>query len=162
MIILINTADIEECVVMAGPVEVGLLLTLVLSAAFQSKFNNSEASKPLYERSCCRYQFPFTVHAQVDQCIANITIQSNFQAVFPPPGTVCFQCSFGNGVASDSIWTSPMDISPRTTVSGVLVISNTETVFNPSRPTSLMCSSGGITLNALVFLGGNRCSLIFH
>ena len=36
---------------MAGPVEVDLLLTLVLSAAFQSKFNNAEASKPLYERS---------------------------------------------------------------------------------------------------------------
>ena len=75
--------------------------------------------------------------------------------MFVPPGTVCFQCDFGSGVATDSTFqidNSPVGSGEGTTVMGVLVIFDSEQVFETSSQRTVRCESGGSARNAITFL----------
>lgn len=98
-----------------------------------------------------------------ENCIETKTITDSTAALFVPPGTVCFQCDFGGGVADDSTFqinSAPVDSSQGTTVMGVLVISSTEEVFSGSF-LSLRCTSGSNSLAALVSLRSKFISVVF-
>ena len=75
--------------------------------------------------------------------------------MFVPPGTVCFQCDFGSGVATDSTFqinNSPVSSGEGITVMGVLVIFNSEQVFETSSARTVRCERGGSAINAITFL----------
>ena len=97
-----------------------------------------------------------------ENCIETKTITDS-TALFVPPGTVCFQCDFGGGVADDSTFqinSAPVDSSQGTTVMGVLVIYNTEDAFSGSF-LPLRCASGSNFLTALVSLRSKFISVVF-
>ena len=66
-----------------------------------------------------------------------------------PPGTVCIQCSVEGEVANDSTFQidgSDIDASTGRVVDGVLVVFDTESVFDTSSATDVKCMS--VNLNA--------------
>ena len=72
-----------------------------------------------------------------------------------PPGTVCFQCNFGGGVATDSVFQlNNLNVGGEvgSVESGVLAIFAAEDVFLPTNPTSLSCTSGSNGTSVIVFL----------
>ena len=107
-----------------------------------------------------------TAHSQdpgPGHCAFNVTVSQNFQTVFVSPGTVCFQCDFGNGVATDSTFVidnSPVDSSEGTTVMGVLVIFDSEQGFETSSARIVRCESGGSVRNAITFLESELCCVM--
>ena len=98
-----------------------------------------------------------------ENCIETITITQG-GAVFVPPGTVCFQCDFGGGVATDSTFqidSAPVDSSQGITVMGVLVIFSTEEVFAISF-LPLRCTSGSDSHAPLIVLESKFIFVIFY
>ena len=76
-------------------------------------------------------------------------MSENLLTRFVPPGTVCIQCSVGGEVANDSIFQingSDIDASTGRVVDGVLVVFDSESVFNTSSATDVQCMS--VDLNA--------------
>ena len=84
--------------------------------------------------------------------------------MFVPPGTVCFQCDFGGGVATDSTFqinSAPVESDQGITVMGVLVIFSTEEVFAISF-LPLRCISGSDSHAPLIALESKFIFVIFY
>ena len=91
--------------------------------------------------------------AQQD-CSETHTITRN-QFFRVPPGTVCFQCDFGSGVATDSTFqldNLPVGWDMGTVQNGVLTIFAAENVFDATDLTTLSCTSGSTRITAPIFL----------
>ena len=64
--------------------------------------------------------------------------------LYVPPGTVCIECSVGGEVANDTEFQTDntnIDASIGRVVDGVLVVFDTESVFNTSSATDVQCMS---------------------
>ena len=95
-----------------------------------------------------------------------MTVSEDFQAVFVPPGTVCFQCDFGNGPATDTTFQIDSTAVAEgsgvgSTVNGVLVIYDAEREFETKASRDVKCSSGGVGGKAFsaVTVLKSKCSL---
>ena len=87
-----------------------------------------------------------TVRSQLgpDDCVDNVTISTSDVRIFVPPGTVCIECSVGGVLATDAVFTvdtSAVDESIGRVVDGVLVVSDTESVFITLQDTDVTCES---------------------
>ena len=74
-------------------------------------------------------------------------MSENLVTRYVPRGTVCIQCSVGSEVANDSIFQidgSDIDESIGRVVDGVLVVFDTESVFNTTSATDVQCMSVGL------------------
>ena len=75
-------------------------------------------------------------------CSETHTVTGN-QFLLVPPGAACFQCDFGSGVATDSVFqlnNAAVGEDEGTVQNGVLTVSAAENVFVPKLPTTLSCS----------------------
>ena len=93
-----------------------------------------------------------------ENCVANFTLEVSDVVLLVPPGTVCIECVFGGVVAPDAAFridNSNVDenYGNGTVVFGVLVVFNTEDVFDVAS-TDLQCSSAavGSAHTAIAFL----------
>ena len=98
------------------------------------------------------------VHASSSQqsCSETITI-TDLQFRLVSPGTVCFQCDFGAGVATDSVFqlnNAAVGADVGTVQDGVLTVFTAENVFEATRPTTLSCTTetSSTRLTTLIFL----------
>ena len=98
----------------------------------------------------------FLVHSQdlgPDDCTVNVSLSTGATTIEVPPGTVCVQCII-NGVpdtdAEYQLQGSSIDPSKGRTVDGVLVLFQTEDVFDTNVNPTLRCSGSLGTTQALV------------
>ena len=90
-----------------------------------------------------------------EDCVENVTIPRMGHIVHVPPGTVCIECVFEGVVAADATFqidNSNIDASIGRVVDGVLVVFNTESVFNSSSSSDVHCSSTGLNAGHTVLL----------
>ena len=97
-----------------------------------------------------------------DDCVENETISMNGVVLYALPGTVCIECSVGGEVANDTVFqidTNNIDASIGRVVDGVLVVFDTESVFNTFSPTDVMCMSADLNAvhSAIMYLEGKSC-----
>ena len=88
-----------------------------------------------------------------DGCAVNVTISMSGDIFYIPPGTVCMRCSVGGEVASDAVFQingSSIVSSEGRVVDGVLVVNDSESVFNTAK--RVQCIT--------VSLNGNHSALI--
>ena len=101
-----------------------------------------------------------------DDCIESVTLSAanDGGVVYVATGVVCFQCDFGFGVDTLSMFQLDNNDVPRTmgnTVQGVLVIFRTDLVFSADLHTVTCTSDGGsLTINA--FLRGQLHMITLH
>ena len=92
-----------------------------------------------------------------DDCVANVTISMNEDVISIIPGTVCIECSVGGEVANDTVFQingSDIDASTGRVVDGVLVVFDTESVFNITMCVQCMRVSLNVSYSVLMFLDG--------
>ena len=80
------------------------------------------------------------------------------------PGTVCIECSVGDEVANDTVFQlngSDIDASIGRVVDGVLVVFDTESVFNIAMCVQCMSVSLNVSHSKLMILDGNAI-IIMH
>ena len=98
----------------------------------------------------------------LDDCVANVTISMSEDVVPIIPGTVCIECRVGGEVANDTVFQingSDIDTSAGRVVDGVLVVFDTESVFNITMHVQCMRVSLNVSYSVLMFLDGK--SLIY-
>ena len=91
-------------------------------------------------------------------CTADFTVSVAFAVLVVPQGTVCIQCSFNDVVATDSVFTvndAAVDGGQGVTVEGVLVVFDSEELFNSVTSTTMQCvrAGNGESQQFTVFLG---------
>ena len=92
------------------------------------------------------FLFLHAVRSQLgpDDCVDNVTISMSNIILHVPPGTVCIECSVGGEVAADAVFqidNTNIDESIGRVVGGVLVVFDTESVFNTFSTTDVQCRS---------------------
>ena len=92
------------------------------------------------------FLFLYAARSQVglDDCVDNVTISMSDVILYVPPGTVCIECSVGGEVAADAVFQTDntnIDESIGRVVDGVLVVFDTESLFNRSSATDVQCRS---------------------
>ena len=93
--------------------------------------------------------------ANVDNCIETVTVTEDLETVLASPGTLCLRCDFGSGASIDTTFqidSSAVDDRVGSTVNGMLVVYDTEKVFDSRTPRNVKCSNGGSSFNAATFL----------
>ena len=88
-------------------------------------------------------------------CIETVTVTEDLESVLVPPGTLCLCCDFGSGASIDTTFqidTSAVDAGVGSTVNGMLVVYDTEKVFDSRTPRNVKCSNGGSSFNTATFL----------
>ena len=101
-----------------------------------------------------------------DDCIESVTLSAanDGGVAYVATGVVCFQCDFGFGVDTLSMFQLDNNDVPRTmgnTVQGVLVIFRTDLVFSADLHT-VTCSSDGGSLTINAFLRGQLHMITLH
>ena len=79
-----------------------------------------------------------------DDCNDTVTLSMSDVIVSIPPGTVCIECSVGGEVAENTVFRidgSNINPSIGRVKDGVLVVFDTENVFNISLATDVQCIS---------------------
>ena len=103
-----------------------------------------------------------------EDCVAHLTISMSEDVVPIIPGTVCIECSVGGEVANDTVFQingSDIDESTGRVVDGVLVVFDTESVFNITIHVQCMSVSLNVSHSVQMFLEGKSfiCTLShFH
>ena len=95
-----------------------------------------------------------------DDCVANVTISMSENVVSIIPGTVCIECSVGGEVANDTVFQingSDIDGSIGREVDGVLVVFDTESVFNTTMAVQCISISLNVSHSVMMFLDGKSC-----
>ena len=103
--------------------------------------------------------FPCAVRSQLgpDDCVDNVTIPVSNVIITVPPGTVCIECSVGDEAAADATFqldNTNINGSIGRVVDGVLVVFDTESVFNIFSATDVQCTSDDLNAyhEVLVYL----------
>ena len=101
--------------------------------------------------------YPIPVHSQLgpEDCNATLSLNRSDLILNAPPGTLCIQCVFNSVVASDATFqidNTNLDPSKGRVVNGVLVVFDTESVFNTVAAIDIQCISAQGTRSGLVFL----------
>ena len=94
-----------------------------------------------------------TVRSQLgpNDCVDTVSISENPLASCVPPGTVCIQCRVGGEVANDTVFQidgSNINESIGRVVDGVLVVFDSESVFNASVSSATYVQCINVHLNA--------------
>ena len=79
-----------------------------------------------------------------EDCLDNEIISMSGVIFYVPPGTVCIECGVGGEVAADAAFQidgSNIDGGIGRVVDGMLVVFDTESVFNTSSATNVQCMS---------------------
>ena len=90
-----------------------------------------------------------------EDCIDNVTISVSDVIINVPPGIVCIECSVGDEVAADATFQiDNTNINGRIgrVVDGVLVVFDTESVFNTFSTTDVQCMRVGLTVSHQVVM----------
>ena len=90
--------------------------------------------------------FPYAIRSQLgpDDCVDNVTIPMSNVIINVPSGTVCIECSDGDEAAADAMFqidNTNINGSIGRVVDGVLVVFDTESVFNIFSATDVQCVS---------------------
>ena len=111
----------------------------------------------MYLVMCTCLLYPIPVHSQMgpEDCNATLSLESSNVILTAPPGTVCIQCVFNGLVALDAAFqidNTNIDSSKGRVVNGVLVVFDTESVFNTVNTIDILCSSAQGTHSGAVYL----------
>ena len=92
---------------------------------------------------CLLYSLP--VHSQTQlgpqDCNATLNLAGGVEILSTPPGTVCLQCVFDGVVATDATYSLEVNSTTGRVVNGVLVVFDSETVFNTRTTVDIQCNS---------------------